>query len=89
MYRASLAQDKALGQTYYSLPYEMCARAFEAFIQDSTIKNSFLVKGSKESEEARVGLYPQGEQRQRINRAFRSYFQALGQSLKRSERAAR
>ena len=70
---------------YYSQPEELCARAFEAFIQDAPCKNAFLVKGTKETEEARLGLYPQGEERARINAAFRGYFQSLGTALRRSE----
>ena len=73
--------DKALGQLYYSKPEELCARAFEAFVQDATIKNHFLVKGTKNSPEAARGLYPQGEQRERINLLFRDYFTTLGNAL--------
>jgi len=69
------------GSIYYSLPVELCARSFEAFVQDATIKNNFLVKGTKESPEAKQGLYPQGEQRHRINAAFHAYFTTLGQLL--------
>lgn len=75
--------DSAMDSDYYSRPEELCARAFEAFVQDAAIKNNFLVKGTKESEEAKVGLYPQGEHRQRINQAFQQYFSHLGASLKR------
>lgn len=80
---AQIAQqkDKELGQRYYSLPYELCARAFEAFVQDSTIKNNFLVKGTKQSSEAEQGLYPTGYHRVKINRAFTAYFSALGQAV--------
>ncbi|MCD8522705.1 MAG: hypothetical protein LRY66_16650 [Saccharospirillaceae bacterium] len=81
LFVASAAQDKALNIHYYSQPEELCARAFEAFIQDAAIKNAFLVKGSKESAEAQLGLYPQGEQRLTINRAFSRYFSALSQAL--------
>ena len=75
--QASVLVDKQQGSFYYSQPEEMCARAFEAFVQDAAIKNHFLVKGSKESPEAKIGLYPQGEQRQRINQAFSRYFSQL------------
>lgn len=64
-------------------PEELCARAFEAFVQDAACKNEFLVNGTRESEEARVGLYPQGAQRERINRAFQDYFSNLGRALQR------
>ena len=59
----------------------MTARAFEAFVQDAPIKNNFLVKGTKKSREAELGLYPSGSLRQRINQAFARYFSALGQAL--------
>lgn len=75
--RASVAMDKKQRSFYYSQPEEICARAFEAFIQDASIKNHFLVKGSKESPEAKAGLYPQGQHRQRINQAFSRYFSRL------------
>ena len=76
--QASINADKKARQKYYSLPYELCARAFEAFVQDSTIKNNFLAKGTKKSKEAELGLYPKGEHRQAINRAFQRYFAQLG-----------
>ncbi len=81
LFHHSAAMDKALGQLYYSKPEELCARAFEAFVQDATIKNHFLVKGTKNSPEAARGLYPQGEQRERINLLFRDYFTTLGNAL--------
>lgn len=80
-FKASASADKAAGILYYSQPEEMCARAFEAFVQDASIRNNFLVKGTKKSREAELGLYPSGSQRQRINDAFQCYFSALGQAL--------
>ena len=78
--------DKKLNQLYYSLPEELCARAFEAYVEDAgladaSLINSFLVKGSRHSEEARLGLYPEGVQRQQINQAFTEYFKLLGAYL--------
>ncbi|MBV0933588.1 CLCA_X family protein [Marinobacterium weihaiense] len=81
LFRHSAAMDRRLGVTYYSRPEELCARAFEAFVQDAPVKNSFLVKGTLTSPEARAGLYPQGDQRQRVNRAFCRYFHQLGHVL--------
>ncbi|MCK7598164.1 hypothetical protein M0G74_12850 [Microbulbifer sp. CAU 1566] len=81
MFRASKAADKANGCIYYADPAEMCARAFEAFVQDSSISNNFLVAGTKATEEAKLGLYPSGEHRTRINTAFREYFLLLGRAL--------
>jgi hypothetical protein len=82
LFKTSAAEDRERGIIYYALPEELSARAFEAFIQDATIKNSFLVKGTVKSEEAKLGLYPQGPQRQRINQAFARYFSALGAALR-------
>ncbi len=84
LFECSAAQDKRLGTVYYALPEELCARAFEAFVQDAPIKNSFLVMGTRQTDEARLGLYPQGAQRERINAAFQDYFNHLGQALCRS-----
>lgn len=81
LFMKSVTVDKALGKSYYSQPEELCARAFEAFVQDAGLKNSFLVKGTKASTEAEYGLYPKGRQRQRINQAFTDYFTALGRAL--------
>ncbi|MCO1335082.1 hypothetical protein MO867_12135 [Microbulbifer sp. OS29] len=78
---ASVSTDKASGSVYYSEPVELCARAFEAFIQDASISNNFLVAGSKASQEAKLGLYPQGQQRLKISQAFTEYFSCLGRSL--------
>ncbi|MFA0811149.1 CLCA_X family protein [Microbulbifer epialgicus] len=80
--KVSIKVDKANSSIYYSEPVELCARAFEAFIQDSSITNNFLVSGSKASEEAKLGLYPSGQQRQRINRVFERYFAYLGKALR-------
>ena len=84
LFRTSAKADKAAGVHYFSQPEELCARAFEAFVQDATCKNAFLVRGTKETDEAKLGLYPQGEERARINRALGAYFQALGGALRRS-----
>ncbi|MBU3824541.1 MAG: hypothetical protein H9917_06915 [Candidatus Oceanisphaera merdipullorum] len=81
LFMASAAADSQLNTLYYSQPEELCARAFEAFVQDAIIKNGFLVKGTKASKEAELGLYPQGEQRLQINAAFRRYFRTLGAAL--------
>ncbi|MEC7378391.1 MAG: CLCA_X family protein [Pseudomonadota bacterium] len=87
LFRQSVKADKVAGVQYYSQPEELCARAFEAFVQDAPHKNAFLVKGTKASEEAALGLYPEGEERARINAAFQRYFASLGQALRRSEGA--
>lgn len=81
LFRQSIRADKVAGIVYFSQPEELCARAFEAFVQDATVKNAFLVKGTREAEEAKLGLYPRGAQRDRIGRAFNDYFQRLGRAL--------
>lgn len=83
LFRQSAQMDRQYGRLYYSLPEELCARAFEAFVQDATIKNHFLVQGTKASDEARLGLFPKGEERERINAAFDGYFRNLGTALYR------
>ncbi len=81
LFSQSITVDKITGTLYYSQPEELCARAFEAYVQDSWLKNNFLVKGTKASDEAKYGLYPQGMQRKRINQAFADYFSYLGRAL--------
>jgi hypothetical protein len=81
MFQASRLADQKLKIVYYAKPEEMAARAFEAFVEDTKPTSTFLVKGSRYSEEAKMGLYPQGEQRQRINQAFNNYFSLLGRAL--------
>ncbi|MEP3350991.1 MAG: CLCA_X family protein [Marinomonas sp.] len=83
LFQASKRIDEKHNIFYYSKPEEMCARAFEAFIEDAKPASRFLVKGSKYSEEAKAGLYPQGRQREAINQAFSSYFYLLGGALNR------
>ena len=73
--------DQVMGSFYFSRPEELVARSFEAFIQDSSIHNEFLVKGTRQSEDARMGLYPKDEQRSKINSAFQSYFSSLSSEL--------
>ncbi|GGY61873.1 CLCA_X family protein [Marinobacter zhanjiangensis] len=85
LFRQSAKADKAAGVQYFSRPEELCARAFEAFVQDANCKNEFLVKGTRESEEARMGLYPQGEQREAVKSAFLDYFCNLGRALQRTD----
>lgn len=85
LFKRSVAVDRSQDTLYYSLPEELAARSFEAFIQDAPLKNHFLVKGTKESPEAKLGLYPQGQERDRINTAFDRYFQALGTALNRQD----
>lgn len=85
LFRCSVKADKAAGIQYFSLPEELCARAFEAFVQDANVKNAFLVSGTRESEEAKLGLYPVGAERERVNSAFYDYYTALGRALRSTE----
>ena len=84
VFKRSVQADKALGSYYYALPQEICARAFESFVQDNPIKNKFLVKGTKQSTEAKLGIYPLGEQRAIINHHFGTYFRMLGIAIENS-----
>jgi hypothetical protein len=77
----SAAADKAVNTYYYSRPQEICARAFEAFVQDQPLKNEFLVQGTKQSPEAKLGIYPQEAQRVMISQYFLRYFSYLGSAL--------
>lgn len=81
LFLVSKETDDRLGVLYYSQPEEMCARAFEAYIEDCVPHNRFLVRGSHSSDEARIGLYPKGEQRLMINEMFQQYFSMLGMAL--------
>ena len=83
LFQASKRADEKHNILYYSKPEEMCARAFEAFIEDAKPASRFLVKGSRYSDEAKAGLYPQGQQREAINQTFRDYFHRLGYALGR------
>lgn len=81
LFRTSVAADKAMNAFYYAQPQEVCARAFEAFVQDNQIKNAFLVAGTKQSDEAKLGIYPTKQFRTGINHCFATYFFKLGQAL--------
>ena len=81
LFKNSVAADKNLRCYYFASPQEVCARAFEAFVQDNAIKNAFLVSGTKQTLEAKVGLYPQHNERKLIAHHFIKYFSALGDML--------
>jgi hypothetical protein len=83
LFLKSRQADQTMGVLYYARPEEMCARAFEALVEDARPMSRFLVRGSRHSDEAKAGLYPQGDQRTRINYAFGRYFQSLGSALHR------
>ncbi|MBY5921536.1 CLCA_X family protein [Ferrimonas balearica] len=82
--RRSVALDRQVGRRYFSLPTEMMARAFEAWVQSRTeIKNAYLVSGTQQSEVARMGGYPEPDHLAAIDLAIRGYFEPLGQALSR------
>ena len=79
----AIAHDRKEGGLYWSKPEEVCARAFESFIEDAPIANQFLAQGTRHPN-ASFDPYPRGEQRQQINLAFSHYFRSLGRSLGQS-----
>lgn len=74
--------DKTLKQFYYARPEELTARAFEAIIQHHPIKNHFLAKGTKQSAEAKLGMYPNNDYLDGLSTQLLEYFYWLGQALK-------
>ncbi|MBW4933187.1 CLCA_X family protein [Marinobacter sp. F4206] len=84
LFRASRLVDQQQQTLYWARPEEMCARAFEAFVEDRAPRDGFLVRGTQGSEEARLGLYPVGMERDRVADAFTDYFSSLGQALGRA-----
>lgn len=76
--------DRALNMFYFAQPQELAARAFEAVIQSQPIKNAFLVQGTKQSQEAKLGLYPDDQQRREISARFVDYFSLLSRALNRT-----
>lgn len=78
--RSSIQADSTRGGFYYARPQELAARAFESVIQNHAIKNAFLVQGTKQSEEAKAGLYPKGPLLGRITSHLLLYFYQLGQA---------
>jgi hypothetical protein len=80
--KRSAQADKLLKTFYYARPQELVARAFEACIQDHFTKNAFLVQGTKQSPEAKMGIYPAKELRATISKNILDYFYYLGRGLK-------
>ncbi|MDF2178358.1 hypothetical protein P2G88_08850 [Aliiglaciecola sp. CAU 1673] len=79
--KRAVALDKSLQTFYYAQPQELAARAFEAVIQHQSLKNAFLVQGTKQSNEAKLGLYPQDEHLEALSVAWLDYFYWLGQAI--------
>ena len=81
----SAQADKLLKAYYYARPQELVARAFEACIQDHHVKNAFLVQGTKQSPEAKLGIYPEKELRTTISKNLLDYFYHLGHAMDKSK----
>lgn len=77
----SAQADKLLKILYYARPQELVARAFEACIQDHFVKNAFLVQCTKQSPEAKMGIYPAKQLRAIISKNLLDYFYHLGQAV--------
>ena len=77
----SARADKALNMYYYAQPQEMAARSFEAIIQDHPRKNAFLVQGTKQSQEVKLGLYPEDLHRRSLSDCYLMYFENLGRAV--------
>ena len=73
--------DSQFGQLYLALPEEMAARAFEHMLQRQSVKNSFLVSGTLQSQLARQGAYPDEQLSDALSRLCLSYFHVLGKAL--------
>lgn len=73
--------DKAMGGYYFAQPPEVAARAFEAVLQNHDIKNQFLVAGTKQSNEAKLGAYPDLAEQQSLTERLRDYFSLLGRAV--------
>lgn len=80
----SVFVDKKLKSYYYARPQEVAARSFEACIQHHHIKNAFLVQGTKQSAEAKLGIYPSGSILNAISAQITTYFNWLGKALDHS-----
>lgn len=78
------------GNSYYALPMEMAARAFQSWVEDRMSemgrRNDYLsvYADNKYHYDPIFGIqwnpYPAGEERERINKAFDRLFAAIGES---------
>ena len=74
----SVAVDKAMNSFYYAQPQELAARAFESVLQEHAIKNQFLVSGTKQSAEAKMGIYLNEDEKTHFSEYLYRYFYMLG-----------
>ena len=76
--------DRSRQQLYLSQPEELCARAFEAMLQAQPLKNHFLVSGTRQSELAKAGAYPDDDLLHLLGVIWFHYFASLGKALEAS-----
>ena len=87
-YTTQFVRNSEAAGEYYSKVTELFARAFESYVQDKLSQkqmiNNYLVHNNRSSEslegtiyEAISYLYPQGNERENINKAFDKLFNAL------------
>lgn len=72
------ALDANSSKAYFSQNAELFARAFECFVSDSLgFKSQYLVYGVSNSHYMDKKPYPEGEERKKINQAFRQLFEVI------------
>lgn len=81
-YANSKKLDAERSKPYWSTTHEMAARAFQAFLEDSLKdrdrRNDYLSYGANNSlYGGGHQAYPEGEERKRINLAFKSLFEVI------------
>ncbi|QEJ98658.1 LPD1 domain-containing protein [Treponema phagedenis] len=84
------ALDRGKAKPYWSAPHEMAARAFSAYIDDmlkaSGRKNDYLAYATENDDydsgddENKQKPYPEGEERKKINAAFKQLFDVVKQT---------
>jgi hypothetical protein len=79
--KRSIEADSLYKTFYFARPQEVGARSFERMVQGHHIKNAFLVQGTIQSQEAKMGLYPQDQPLLEISQHLLDYFYLLGQAL--------
>lgn len=73
--------DLSFNQHYLALPEEMAARAFEHMLQQQSLKNTFLVSGTQQSQLAKLGAYPTPALSAALSSLWLNYFHKLGRAL--------
>jgi ribosomal protein S18 acetylase RimI-like enzyme len=93
--REAAELDRSRASSYYTLPEEMGARAFEAYIADKLnekgIRSDYLIgKGKTNNAVYRAfglpGPFPEGEERKQINEAFDKLLTEVRKHLRKPER---